>query len=277
MSTASDKPKSSDAGEQHYFFVCLAALLVVQMLVLTRPRPEWWLTSLPGFDLWPVLLGAAGLLLRWRLTPVAFLVLLSVLLFPVPRRGPDPMQDLILCGGVLAFVIGHYRLQALQHFVFPRDPRIRGRGRIANLSCSRRRPGRLVSLEELSFLLLTVLLWVGLAPFGTELLRPTGFLRGYNRNWWQEISDDTGRSLASGLELFVEFIWQISASFWLLGGGVLLVSLLLAHLAFRRQRPEEAALFLQDLVWKETRREQARLNRWLAWARLRQERRKERP
>jgi len=35
-------------------------------------------------------------------------------------------------------------------------------------------------------------------------------------------------------------------------------------------RPEEAALFLQDTLWRETSREQRRINRWIAWARRRQ-------
>jgi hypothetical protein len=35
---------------------------------------------------------------------------------------------------------------------------------------------------------------------------------------------------------------------------------------------EEATLFLQDVLWKETRGEQRRLNRWSAWARLRHNR-----
>jgi hypothetical protein len=38
---------------------------------------------------------------------------------------------------------------------------------------------------------------------------------------------------------------------------------------------EEATLLLQDTLWLETRREQGRINRWLAWARLRSRRRKE--
>jgi hypothetical protein len=40
--------------------------------------------------------------------------------------------------------------------------------------------------------------------------------------------------------------------------------------------PEEAALYLQDELWRQTRREQARLNRWLAWAEKREARRRAR-
>jgi hypothetical protein len=291
MSTGADKPAPDDRGERHYFFICLAALLVLQLVLLARPRPTWSLalrTFLPVFDLWPVVLGGLGLVLRWRMTPLLVLFLLTVLLFLTSHRGDhDPVQDMLLGAAVLTFVIANYRLQALQHFVFPRDPRHRaltGRGRKQQdrgvpapvALPARKRPGRLVSLEELSFLLLTVLLWVGLAPFCYPIVAPGQYPpTGYETRWWQGIVNPTGQALAGGLELLVEFVWRLSGAFWLLGGGVLLASLVLNHLIFRRQSPEEAALFLQDLVWKETRREQRRVNRWLAWARLRQEKRKE--
>jgi len=39
--------------------------------------------------------------------------------------------------------------------------------------------------------------------------------------------------------------------------------------------PEESLLYLQDQSWRHTRREQGNLNRWLTWARLRVQRKKE--
>jgi hypothetical protein len=57
---------------------------------------------------------------------------------------------------------------------------------------------------------------------------------------------------------------------------VLAVAALLRYLALRRMTPPEAGLYLQDVLWRETRREQRRLNRWLAWAWLRRRRREER-
>jgi hypothetical protein len=295
MSNEPEKPAPNDQGERHYFFVCLAALLVLQLILLARPRPVlpfWMRVYLPVFDLWPVLLGGMGLVLRWRTAPLLLLFMLSVLLFLTSPPGKrDPVQDMILGAAVLTFVIANYRLVALQHFVFPRDPRHRAlagsraaRGRKQEEKGvpapvtlpGRRRSGRLVSLEELSFLLLTVLLWVGVAPFCYSFFAPVEYPRGYERLWWQNISNPPLQSVASGLEVMVEYVWQLRAGLWLFGGGILLASLLLNHLIFRRQSPEEAAIFLQDMVWKETRREQRRVNRWLAWARLRQEKRKER-
>jgi hypothetical protein len=43
----------------------------------------------------------------------------------------------------------------------------------------------------------------------------------------------------------------------------------------RRAPTEENLLYLQDQLWQQTRHEQATLNRWLVWARLRWQRRKE--
>jgi hypothetical protein len=63
---------------------------------------------------------------------------------------------------------------------------------------------------------------------------------------------------------------------WLLGLVFLVASALLSYLAQGRARPEEAALVLQDEAWRETSREQRRIQRWRVWARRRQ-RRKEQP
>jgi hypothetical protein len=285
MSNATEKaPSPDEQGERYYFFICLAALLLLQVVLLARPKPSWalWMRRyLPLFDLWPVLLGGAGLLLRWRTSPLLLLFLLSGLLFlSAPPSLHDPIQDMVLCASVLAFVAGHYRLQSLQHTVFPRDPRQRAGTRNPkrlNLA-SRQRSGRLVSMEELTFFLLVVLLWVGLATFGSSLVEPVRYppTTDYNRYWWRDvISDPTGQAMTGGLEVLVEYVWRLGRLLWLLGAGVLVVSVLLNHVLFRRQSREEAALFLQDVVWKETRREQRRINRWLAWVRLRQQRGKE--
>ena len=67
--------------------------------------------------------------------------------------------------------------------------------------------------------------------------------------------------------------WQGMLVLWLVGGGVLAVAAMLRYLALRRLTAPEAALYLQDVLWRETRGEQRRLNRWLAWAWLRRRRR----
>ena len=50
---------------------------------------------------------------------------------------------------------------------------------------------------------------------------------------------------------------------------------LLGHWRARQMTAAEGELSLQDTLWRETRREQRRLNRWLAWAELRRRRKEQ--
>ena len=75
--------------------------------------------------------------------------------------------------------------------------------------------------------------------------------------------------------VILDTAWQGILVLWLLGGAVLAAASVLRYLALRRMTPAEAELYLQDVLWRETRGEQRRLNRWLAWAWLRRRRREE--
>ena len=55
-------------------------------------------------------------------------------------------------------------------------------------------------------------------------------------------------------------------------GGTSAASSVLGYLAWIRMSPAEATLYLQDVAWRETRREQTRINRWIAWAKLKKRR-----
>jgi hypothetical protein len=70
-------------------------------------------------------------------------------------------------------------------------------------------------------------------------------------------------------------LWRFLLVGWSLGLGVFVTAAVLRQWRRRLMTPDEAALLLQDTLWHETRREQRRLNRWLAWARLRRRPRKE--
>ncbi len=255
-----------------------ALTLLVAALVLRRPDP-WVL--LPAF------LGALGLLFRWRTAPL--LVLLAVVLLlaswwlgtdpgrlgtfvmhwlrwwltgwwrgrvplartGTPSRGARPLSDLLLAVSLLAYAAAHYRLQGLVWRVLPPDPRVpraARRGREGTL----RRPADQAAAGELIVLLPALAAWAVLAALLWTWLR--------RRETDLEMADSS---------------WQAILVLWLLGGGVLAAAGLLRYLALRRMTPTEAALYLQDVLWRETRREQGRLNRWLAWAWLRRRRREE--
>ena len=80
----------------------------------------------------------------------------------------------------------------------------------------------------------------------------------------QETPAGMGRGLWRGLLL----IFVVTLAMGALWGAV-------AYLDWMTATPEEHLLFLQDEAWRGTRLEQNQINRFLAWARLRGQRRKE--
>ena len=74
---------------------------------------------------------------------------------------------------------------------------------------------------------------------------------------------------------FRDALWQGVLVLWLAVLGLLLASAVLGYLRRLRAPLAENLLYLQDQLWRETRGEQSLLNRWLTWARLRAQKRKE--
>jgi hypothetical protein len=66
--------------------------------------------------------------------------------------------------------------------------------------------------------------------------------------------------------------WRVGLVVWWLAVVLVLTATALGHLAWRRQSAAEAAVYLRDALWHETRREQRRIQRWRAWALRRRER-----
>jgi hypothetical protein len=242
-----------------YQVVCLAGLGLVIV-----PRLAGGVGLL---ELFLVVVGLLGVLTRWRLAPVVVLGLLAVsqltqpLLYGVRGfatrpRAPDA-ADLLLCCGVLAYVAAHYRLQGLLSHILPPDPRNRVEGRPGLATLWRRpvvrqpRAPRLVTPAELSLFVLSLPLWAVLAQAAWVWL--------------------AGRRSFLGLAL-PEAMSRFLLLAWLLGAGGLAVATLLGQWRRRTMTPAEGELLLQDVVWRETRREQRRLGRWLAWSRLRRAR-----
>ncbi len=253
MTDQNDLPAPA-MGVRLYQVICFTALGVIFLV-------QWQ----QGFLLENLLLaavGALGTLLRLRGTPLLVLLVLAGTYFMRQltwgRLGLAPaafqVNDVLLCGGLLAFVMGHYRLQGLTLNVVPLDPR-RRRGRprwdwirlrrLPPLQPQSRSPA-LVAPPEVARLILSLplcallaqVLWLGLGW-------PWEFLG---------IADRFSRLLLAG---------------WVLGLGLLVLSGLYRFWRQRQLTAAEAAMFLQDTLWSETRREQRRLQRWLAWQRLR--------
>jgi hypothetical protein len=282
--TAADPP-----GVRAYSLVCLSALLLM-ILALVLRRPDAWV-------LFPALVGAMGLVFRLRAAPLLVLAAVVLLLWTwwigtnpgwmgysvgrwlwwllrgywVPFRlwgrgprdlsgsGARPLSDLLLAVSLLTYAVGTYRLLGLTVRLFPPDPRRRAAARrlgpveAKKVEALLRRPPALVTHREIG-----------------ALLGSLSACGGATYMFWVWLRQ--GRYTALPLSAPV---WHGLLILWLLGGGVLLAAALLRYLALRRMSATEAALYLQDVLWRETRREQRRLNRWLAWAWLRRHRREE--
>ena len=243
-----------------YTVLCLAALAAI-FLVETQRGVR--LTT-------PLVLaiGLVGVLTRLRIGPILLLVTLAAGYLIEQQRftglgwrwfeRPRAFQvaDVVLCGAVLVYVAAHYRLQALTRHVFPLDHRRRepvpGKARKQRVIRSKRSP-ELATPEEAAVLVLLVpvaallgqALWLVVARPWTVL----------------DLPHQVGRILLLG---------------WVLTVAGFLIAALLGHWRTRQMSGDEAALYLQDTLWQETRREQRWLNSWLAWAQLRR-RRKEKP
>jgi hypothetical protein len=186
---------------------------------------------------------------------------------------PRPGLDVLLCAAVLLYVGSYYRLLSVTRYILPIDRRRRvaapGAGKKGRPSfgavLEQKRSPALVEGREIGRLLMAVSVGVVVA----ELLM--SWLRGrHARNdlrWLVPL--DTSLPLADSL-------WQVLVLLWLFAVMLMVVHAVIGYLGLRRLSPEEAALYLQDQLWRQTRREQARLNRWLAWAEKKEAKRRSR-
>jgi hypothetical protein len=242
-----------------YTVACLAALAILLMALASRGLWPW--ASLPA------LVGFVGVVSRWRLaTPlllvtVGLLVLLAAFLTVetggiLPRSRPFQLPDLLLCGALFVYAACHYRLLGLTVSIFPRELRrsvteqarqqalglpVRGRGPSPQF-----RSPLSVSANEIGLLLVSVPIWV---------------LIGQGVWLW------LGRQ-HTALNLSDDF-YRLILLVWLLGFGLIVVLAVLAYVRRSLMTRDEAALYLQDVQWLETRAEQRLLNRWLLKARRR--------
>jgi hypothetical protein len=268
-----------------YTIVCLGALLVM-VVVLVQREPRW-------LALLPLLTGSVAVAACWSVGPplvllcvggslvvqlrqpdvFAFLVMVAKTVGIDIAGGPGVQlrqrisagqgslaaTDLVLAGALLAYSAGQYRLQSLLRHAFPPDPRRRRRlpkGRPAVMPVPPAdvpRAPELVGGNELTALVLAVLGITGLTAAAWVLLATRQPPLDFSRWEWQA----------------VVIIWLscvIAGAAWVATG----------YLRWQQASPEESLLYLQDQLWRQTRREQSRLNRWLVWYRLRRQRRQRR-
>jgi hypothetical protein len=247
--------------------LCLTALLVMVLALLENDRDLIWILIL-------ALIGAVALLAKWRFGPPLLLAGLIVLEFAnrVLWSGyggrlygwadSSPFMDATLAAAFLVFAAGQYRIVSVVHSVLPPDVRRRPPppppgppNRIAKApedDGRHRRSADLISQTEMAAMLVAAVVWAGVAVgvwLGLSALTPP---HAFSRGVWR------------GLMLIF------------LGAATLAVlSAVAGYWSWITSTPEEHLLYLQDEAWRDTRLEQSSLNRWLVWARLRAQRRKE--
>ncbi|HTU92661.1 MAG TPA: hypothetical protein VMF69_21450 [Gemmataceae bacterium] len=257
-STQSRLSRSDHPAVRHYMLFCLSALFLLVVCLADRGM-EWWC-------LVPALIGCLTLLTNWSHGPPLVLLSLAGLLGMAGPRShgtnagwsqfqTPTLMDLVLCIAVLAYVLGHYRILSLMRNIFPPDPRG------PHSDASQRRSPDLVTGRETALLGLALPLWTGLALMvwatgKLDLTTPFGIR--YDP-WWLAPLDFL-RELG--------LVWAVLAV-------IAAVGIAANYLRRTTATPEESLLYLQDQCWRLTRREQGILNRWLTWARLRAQRKKE--
>ena len=243
-------------GPIHYQILCGAGLLLIFFVQLDQ--------GLFLGNLLVLCVGLVGIFVRMRLAPLLLLMAFAAaqigfyyqLQFNTfARDSIRPLldvRDLLLAMGVLCYVAANTRLQSLAMNILPDDPRQQkeqvrraGRRKWRELAAvPQKRASRLLTPQEIAAFVLTLPLWA-LAGQGLwyVILRPWG-------------------------EVFHERVFRLLTVAWLLIVGVLVAGTILAQWRRRQMDRTTAALYLQDTLWRETRREQRRIFRWLAWRRL---------
>lgn len=253
------------AEVRNYLFAGLAALALVFVVLFARG------SDLGGLLL--VLLGAAGMALRWPGTPPLFLlVLLYFLVFPygLPpadanpsaiARGSFGVGDMILAAAVLVYVACHYRVYALTTRAVPADTLHPPRGE----EKPPRRAAANVRPEEVTRIVAVAVaaaiagqfVWWGLTAATVDVLGdlPVRFDRPQPR-----------RDGAAGAG-YAGYATRLLLLVGLAAGGTVLGRLVFGYWRLRRLSPAEGGMIVQEAGWDETRREDARIAGWRAWGR----------
>jgi hypothetical protein len=226
-------PNASD-GVRHYRFLAMLGLGILFVLLWQLEAANPILAQVQFFlSLALPAGGAIALFARRPIGPLLVLMPLSACLFLSREadggdHGLEPL-DLALCMTALAYSASHYRLLALR----------------CPAGAAPARSQRPVEPGELIGLLVQLPLCTAAAEGVWYFVARQQVLESEYRRWMQ----------------FLTLTWLTA------------FGLFAARLAFRYWRSRSmdatvAQLVLQDVLWQETRGEQRRLNRWLAWRKV---------
>ena len=254
-------PLRSRPSVRGYTILCLTGLMGMVLALVENDRDLLWVLLLAA-------VGAAGVVGHWRIAPPLLLLGLAALEWFHLVGQPSFLggavweetifMDAVLAASVLTYAAGHCRLLALVHTIFPIDlrqpPQPRGRdGRREPAPGGRqRRSPELPGPWEMPLLAIAAGMWaVGVSLF-----------------WLALTAAEPPLYMSAGLWRGLLLVFLVGLTTAVLAGAA-------AYLHWAAAAPEEHLLYLQDQLWRETRREQNRINRFLTWARLRAQQRKE--
>ncbi|MCI0379911.1 MAG: hypothetical protein L0215_20200 [Gemmataceae bacterium] len=235
----------------HYQALCGLCLAVIFLAQLNQ--------GLLIPNVFCILIGALCLFSRLTLGPVFLLVMVGVAqwayYFSLGRGSAQraralEITDIILCAAVVGFVAAHFRLQSIWQSVLPSDPRRRAgppRRQFPWLRkqppvVAQKRPQGQITPFELAGLVLSLSAWAVAAQILWALLPKQVEIIGLPPR-----------------------VLQMIVVAWGLAVGFLIVRGVFSLWRFRQADSATAQLILQDTLWKETRGEQRRIQRWLAW------------
>jgi hypothetical protein len=248
-----DQPATAIITPRHYQVICglsLGGIIMVQTQMLN-------IDAALLLALHAVLVAAAALALlnQARISPALLLIIMAIPYLVEQWQANAPgagfadrrffnLADVVVCIAALTYVIGHYRLLGLQGGVLPADRRLQAD------ATSRKMPSHVRSEQslrssELAALIFTAPSFAVLAQFACRTLKQPRFL-----------------DINPRINEFLLFLWILLA-------GMFVCAEMFRYWRRRQMDRASALLMLQDMLWHETRGEQRRIQRWLAWRKLR--------
>jgi hypothetical protein len=232
----------------HYQFLAGLGLLLV-CLGMRLQDVEIGAAFLALLGLWMILFP------RPRM-PLAFLVLTAVIqfsahydLFQTFQFTPAFMlfepTTVVLAAGMMIFLGSQYRLLALKWHVTPHDPRFaigKTRDKLGRPVAPQTRPEAAIGPDEIVRMIVNTAFCVLLGQWA-----------------WSWLSQDR-----SGMGFEPRFM-QIAILIWFGIVGLFLGAGVAGYWRRAHSEPDLARLCLQEIDWREARREYGRIGRWIAW------------
>jgi hypothetical protein len=256
-----------DPSVRNYLFAGLAALAMVFVVLFQQG------SDVGGLLL--VILGVAGLALRWTFTPPFFVLLLTYFLV-FPLGVPDPgtasrfelihgrfrVTDLILVFSAVVFLACQYRVLGLVHQAVPFDTNLPRKGEEPT-----RRPPALIPPGEITRLLWLTGAVVLAGQFAWYFVTSAEVVPG--EVFPLRLVDAADRNRAGAREGLPERATRFVVLAGLVFFPALLARVVFGYWRLKAMGPAEGRMVMQDAAWNEVRREHVRVEKWRVWGRRR--------